>query len=220
MKKKILSLMLAVCVVLGLSACGGEEEVEDALVCTMEQSGMTFTMRMDAKGDTVTNVEQETVISTEGFTEDQIQQLRAAIEEAAAAYEAIEGTEYTTEEGDGEIREVITIPVADEEVLKAVIEQGLLPVDGDDVSEISLEQTRESLEASGWKIKTYRSTPLKILEMVMLHQIPLSPRAVLVRTRAMGIRRAVNTILVTEGGSVRPNPEKAPAVVSSTLMKS
>ena len=29
MKKKILSLMLAVCVVLGLSACGGEEEVED-----------------------------------------------------------------------------------------------------------------------------------------------------------------------------------------------
>ena len=65
-----------------------------------------------------------------------------------------------------------------------------------------------------------RSTPLKILEMVMLHQIPLSPRAVLVRTRAMGIRRAVNTILVTEGGSVRPNPEKAPAVVSSTLMKS
>ena len=125
----------------------------DALVCTMEQSGMTFTMRMDAKGDTVTNVEQETVISTEGFTEDQIQQLRAAIEEAAAAYEAIEGTEYTTEEGDGEIREVITIPVADEEVLKAVIEQGLLPVDGDDVSEISLEQTRESLEASGWTVE-------------------------------------------------------------------
>ena len=69
MKKKILSLILAVCVVLGLSACGGEEEVEDALVCTMEQSGMTFTMRMDAKGDTVTNVEQETVVSTEGFTE-------------------------------------------------------------------------------------------------------------------------------------------------------
>ena len=131
----------------------GEEEVEDALVCTMEQSGMTFTMRMDAKGDTVTNVEQETVVSTEGFTEDQIQQLRAAIEEAAAAYEAIEGTEYTTEEGDGEIREVITIPVADEEVLKAVIEQGLLPVDGDDVSEISLEQTRESLEASGWTVE-------------------------------------------------------------------
>lgn len=153
MKKKILSLMLAVCVVLGLSACGGEEEVEDALVCTMEQSGMTFTMRMDAKGDTVTNVEQETVVSTDGFTEDQIQQLRAAIEEAAAAYEAIEGTEYTTEEGDGEIREVISIPVADEEVLKAVIEQGLLPVEGDDVSKISLEQTRESLEASGWTVE-------------------------------------------------------------------
>ena len=99
MKKKILSLMLAVCVVLGLSACGGEEEVEDALVCTMEQSGMTFTMRMDAKGDTVTNVEQETVVSTEGFTEDQIQQLRAAIEEAAAAYEAIEGTDKCIERG-------------------------------------------------------------------------------------------------------------------------
>lgn len=48
---------------------------------------------------------------------------------------------------------MISIPVADEEVLKAVIEQGLLPVEGDDVSKISLEQTRESLEASGWTVE-------------------------------------------------------------------
>ena len=127
--------------------------MEDALVCTMEQSGMTFTMRMDAKGG-----HSHQCGAGDGGKYGRIYRgsdpaASRAIEEAAAAYEAIEGTEYTTEEGDGEIREVITIPVADEEVLKAVIEQGLLPVDGDDVSEISLEQTRESLEASGWTVE-------------------------------------------------------------------
>ncbi|QDW73205.1 DUF1307 domain-containing protein [Lachnospiraceae bacterium KGMB03038] len=150
--KKVLSFVLICCMAFGLAACGAEEK-EDALVCTMEQSGMTFTMRMDAKGDKITNVEQETVVSTEGFTEDQIAQLQTAIEDAAAAYEEVEGTEYSTEEGDGEIREVISIPVEDEDVLKAVIDKGLLPVDGENVTELSLEQTRESLEASGWTIE-------------------------------------------------------------------
>lgn len=150
--KKVLSFVLICCMAFGLASCGAEEK-EDALVCTMEQSGMTFTMRMDAKGDKITNVEQETVVSTEGFTEDQIAQLQTAIEDAAAAYEEVEGTEYSTEEGDGEIREVISIPVEDEDVLKAVIDKGLLPVDGENVTELSLEQTRESLEASGWTIE-------------------------------------------------------------------
>lgn len=151
--KKILSFVLMLCLALGLAACGGEEEKQDALVCTMEQSGMTFTMSFDAAGDKITNVEQVTVVDTSGFTEDQIAQLRTAIEDASAAYAAIDGVEYSTEESEGEMREVISIPVADEDVLKAVIDQGLLPVEGDNVTELSLEQTKQNLEDSGWTVQ-------------------------------------------------------------------
>lgn len=151
--KKILSFVLICCMALGLAACGGEEEVKDALVCTMEDSGMTYTMTFDAAGDKITNVTQETVISTEGFSEDQIEQLQAAIDDVAATYAEIEGVEYSTEDGDGEIRETIVIPVADEDVLKTVIDQGLLPVEGENVTQLSLEETRKGLEASGWTVE-------------------------------------------------------------------
>ncbi len=57
-----------------------------------------------------------------------------------------------------------------------------------------------------------------MLVLVMLHQIPLSPKAVCVRTSARGILDAVNMMLTIEGGTVFPYPEKAPAVVISTLM--
>ena len=151
--KKILSFVLMLCLALGLTACGGEEEQQDVLVCSMEQSGMTFTMSFDAAGDKITNVEQVTVVDTSGFTEDQIAQLRTAIEDASAAYAEVEGVEYSTEESEGEIREVISIPVDDEEVLQAVIDQGLLPVEGENVTELSLEQTRQNLEDSGWTVE-------------------------------------------------------------------
>ena len=49
-----------------------------------------------------------------------------------------------------------------------------------------------------------RNTPLKILDIVMLHQMPLRARGVSQRNSAMGIRSAVNTMLITEGGIVRP----------------
>lgn len=54
----------------------------------------------------------------------------------------------------------------------------------------------------------------------MLHQMPLRPREVLVRTMAAGILARVKRVPTREGGRVFPRPEKAPAVVISTHMKS
>lgn len=48
------------------------------------------------------------------------------------------------------------------------------------------------------------TTPFKMLEIVMLHQMPLSPRNVWISTIAIGTRNAENTILFTEGGMVFP----------------
>ena len=40
--------------------------------------------------------------------------------------------------------------------------------------------------------------PFIILEMVILHQIPLSPKSVRINNKASGIRSAVKTMLFTD----------------------
>ena len=146
--KKIVCVLLSSLMLLNMTACG-EKEVKDAAVGTVEQDGVSITMRFDAAGDTITNITQESVMPIEGYTEEQIQTIRDSIADAAATYEAIENVEYSSEETDTELREVIVIPT-DEETLKTVVDAGLLPVSDENVTELSLEQTVEGLKEAGW----------------------------------------------------------------------
>ena len=141
--------MLSCMMLLGLTACGGEEEVKNAAVGTFEQNGITITMSFDAKGDKVTRLTQKSVIPTEGYTEEPLQALREVVDQAAATYDDFESVEYTSEEEEGQMVETIVIPT-DEETLKQVVEAGLLPVDDENVTELSLEQTKKNLEDTGW----------------------------------------------------------------------
>lgn len=63
-----------------------------------------------------------------------------------------------------------------------------------------------------------RQIPFKILEIVILHQIPFSPSTVEVKSIAIGILAVVRTTLTTDGGSVFPSPANAPPVVISAHM--
>ena len=147
--RKLMCVMLSCMMLLGLTACGGEEEVKNAAVGTFEQNGITITMSFDAKGDKVTRLTQKSVIPTEGYTEEQLQALREVVDQAAATYDDFESVEYTSEEEEGLMVETIVIPT-DEETLKQVVEAGLLPVDDENVTELSLEQTKKNLEDTGW----------------------------------------------------------------------
>ena len=151
MKKKLCAL-LACTVMLGLSACGGEEEVKNAAVAKIEQDGVSMSMSFDAKGDTVTRITQESVIDISGFTEDQIAALDAAVASAEEIYAELDGVEYSTEQSDGQFVETIVIPT-EGDILKAVVEQGILPVDNEELTELSLESTVDNLESSGWTIE-------------------------------------------------------------------
>ena len=146
--KKIVCVLLSSLMLFTMTACG-EKEVKDAAVGTVEQDGVSITMRFDAAGDTITKSTQESVMPIEGYTEEQIQTIRDSIADAAATYEAIENVEYSSEETDTELREVIVIPT-DEETLKTVVDAGLLPVSDENVTELSLEQTVEGLKEAGW----------------------------------------------------------------------
>lgn len=151
MKKQLCALM-ADAVMLGLAACGGEEEVQNAATATLEQNGVTMTMSFDAKGDVVTKITQESMIDLSGYTEEQIETLNATVDTAEETYAALENVEYSCEEEDGKLVERIVIPT-DEDTLKEVVEQGLLPVDDENVTQLSLEATVDNLESAGWTIE-------------------------------------------------------------------
>ena len=152
--KKLLSLIVVCALSFALAACGGTEieEVKGAATCTIEQDGVSVKMVMDAKGDVVTKITQTSVMSLEGIAEEQIEQLNAILEETKASYEGIGSVEYSAELTETELVETIVIPT-DEETLAAVIEAGLLPVDGEDVTALSLEMTKENLAAAGWTVE-------------------------------------------------------------------
>lgn len=150
--KKQLCALIAGAVMLGLAACGGEEEVQNAATATLEQNGVTMTMSFDAKGDVVTKITQESVIDLSGYTEEQIETLNATVDTAEETYAALENVEYSCEEEDGKLVERIVIPT-DEDTLKEVVEQGLLPVDDENVTQLSLEATVDNLESAGWTIE-------------------------------------------------------------------
>lgn len=151
MKKQLCALM-AGAVMLGLAACGGEEEVQNAATATLEQNGVTMTMSFDAKGDVVTKITQESVIDLSGYTEEQIETLNTTVDTAEETYAALENVEYSCEEEDGKLVERIIIPT-DEDTLKEVVEQGLLPMDDENVTQLSLEATVDNLESAGWTIE-------------------------------------------------------------------
>lgn len=109
-------------------------------------------MNLVAKGDKVTKLTQTSTINVEGYAEEQLEMLDATVESAKEAYGEIEGIEYSVETSDSEYVEKVVIPT-DKDTLQAVVKAGLLPVDNEDVTELSLEATVSSLEESGWTVK-------------------------------------------------------------------
>lgn len=151
MKKQLCALM-AGAVMFGLAACSGGEEVQNAATATLDQNGVTMTMSFDAKGDVVTKITQESVIDLSGYTEEQIGALNSTVEAAEGIYAELENVEYSCGEENGKLVERIVIPT-DEDTLKAVIGEGLLPIDDEDATQLSLKATVDNLESSGWTVE-------------------------------------------------------------------
>ena len=137
MKKSVC--VLASCIFMsGLTACS-QEEVQNAATATIEQNGVTMSMVFDAKGDTVTKITQESVIDLTGYTEEEIDAVNSTVEAAKEVYADLDGIEYSTEQKDGKIIEKIVMPT-DEETLEMMIDQGLLPVSDENITQLSLMQ--------------------------------------------------------------------------------
>ena len=109
-------------------------------------------MIFDAKGDAVTKITQETTMDLAGFTEEQIAEINSAVEMAEESFGEIDGVEYSAEEKDGKLVETIVMS-ADKDTLSVMIDQGILPVDNEELTQLSLDATVENLENSGWTVE-------------------------------------------------------------------
>ncbi|MGC4020032.1 MAG: DUF1307 domain-containing protein [Muricomes sp.] len=105
-----------------LVGCGAKEQTA---VCTLEDStsGLVTQMVLDAKGDKITKLTQTNTVPLDGFPEEQKAALEESIKDIQAQYNAIEGTKYSFDATDTELKETIEIEVGNKETLKAVAEK-------------------------------------------------------------------------------------------------
>lgn len=148
-KNKIISGIMMSCMVLGLAACGGDKE--QIVSCEMSQGPTTIVMDLHAEGDTIVKIVQNAEVDITGMDDEQIQMLEDAIVQTEELVGDMSGVTYSTEVGDDVMTETFEI-LTEGESLQEVIEKGLLPITGDNVERLSLEQSVEQLEASGWTV--------------------------------------------------------------------
>ena len=150
--KKLLCAILAAVMVLAVTACGGgsdEPKKLDETVLAMDQNGVSIEFALYSDGDTVKQIVQKSILDGSAFTDEQIQTLIDSTEQYAASYEAFEGVTYEFKQDGTKLIETITIDTTDMDMLQALSDAGLVPLDAKNADFISLEKTIENLKAMG-----------------------------------------------------------------------
>ena len=149
MKKKSVLLFILGALSLTLFACGSKGTVTKF---QQEQDGNTLTMSITAKDDIITRIDQETVVNIEDLGDDELTQLDDSVAEAKKNLTSIKGVTYSSTKSATTFTEKIGMPT-DKATLKKLIADGLLPVEGENVSQLSFKQTKKLLEDSGWTVE-------------------------------------------------------------------
>ena len=114
----------------------------------LDTSGKLLEMGIEAKPSMIKpNIDEIRMLT--GKACDHLEDM---VEAAKEVYADLDGIEYSTEQKDGKIIEKIVMPT-DEETLEMMIDQGLLPVSDENITQLSLDATLENLENSGWTIE-------------------------------------------------------------------
>ena len=147
--KKIVSVVMVLCMTLALAACGGKEQTV-SYRSEQEQGGQKLvdTMTLEAKGDKIVKITESIEVDMSEFDEATQEQAAAIYDALVEQYAAVEGVECTGSAGTGTYTISITIDATGDAVEK-LAEQDLLAIEGNG-SKLSLKATRESLEAGGY----------------------------------------------------------------------
>lgn len=129
-----------------------QKDTLNSITCTTEQNGAKVKMVLEAEGDLAVKMTQTTVVPLEGMDETTLTMMQDALKEYEQIYAAYDNVKYSYKQSETELREVVEIDLQDADGIKALSEAGLLPLEGD-ANKISLEKSRETLEASGWTVE-------------------------------------------------------------------
>lgn len=148
--RRVVAGLLALGMVLALTACGGKEQTATYRMET-EQNGLKMedTMTLTAKGDTVQKMSEVVKVDTSTLEDEQKELINTLYDQMVEQYKAVDGVECKGEKTDTSY--TITIDIdATGNAVKELSKQGLLQVDGN-ADRISLKITGTSLESAGYK---------------------------------------------------------------------
>jgi uncharacterized lipoprotein YehR (DUF1307 family) len=149
--KKILSSLVALCMIVGLTACGQKGQTV-VYRSEQEENGLSMvdTMTLEARGDKVQTITEVIELDMSQFDEEQQTLLVSAYDELVEQYKSVEGVDCTNTAEDGAYTIHITID-ATSDAIAQLAEIGLLEVDGN-TEGISLQKTGDSLTANGYTL--------------------------------------------------------------------
>lgn len=144
--KRVISVLVLCALVAMLTACGGKEETT---TCRLEQEDVIMEIKIDAKGDIITKWTQTSTITN--LDEDVKAVLESVVDELKAGYDGYSNVEYTTKFENDSFIEVVAIDMTDKDGVKKLVDEGLLPVEGN-ASRLSMKQTVENLKSQGYVV--------------------------------------------------------------------
>lgn len=147
-KRLICIIMMAVMMVM-LGACG---EGQQTKTCTVVQNGVEMEIIIEANNDIINKWTQTSTVSIEGLDDATIAVLESLLEEMINTYAKYDKVSYEVKKTDSELTEVLTIDMSDSETVKSLVEEDLLPVEGN-ASRLSLKATVKGLEEQGWTVE-------------------------------------------------------------------
>ncbi|MFV0362873.1 MAG: DUF1307 domain-containing protein [Suipraeoptans sp.] len=153
MKRKRAIGIVAIMIIMLLSGCGKEKgDNKESAICTLEQEGVSFTVEYEAEDDAINKITRESIVSLENFTEEQIEAMLSSEDAASAVYDEIEGSTYKLERDEDSLIETVVMEI-NEDSISQLIGRGALEVSSEDTTKLSLNETLEGLEESGWTIE-------------------------------------------------------------------
>lgn len=146
--KKIMSFLFAVILLVSLTACNQAKTTTVTL--HIEDSGILGQYVLEAEDNVVQKITQTTTMDCTGFVEEQFAIIEESIANYKAIYAAIDGVTYDVEVTETSMVETMIVDATNQETLKALSEQGLMPMEEGDY--IALDKTVESMCAEGWVV--------------------------------------------------------------------
>ena len=141
---KKLFILLVVCMLLGLSACGGKKPV--TTVCTTNYEGVNVKNTLVSEGDKLTSIKYENQITVDSTL---IPYLQSAVEEYAKQLENVKGVTYKYTISDTSVTESTEIDYTTAD-LSSLVKLGIVEeVDGKVPTYIGLEPTLNNMKELG-----------------------------------------------------------------------